>query len=363
MIDCHVRVAQSSTACHTLTARWPSASQSTLASATTKKPIAAASAIIGMDTEPTAAAATAKPRRSAVNSTPAERVITRITLTTPLPITRNGAEASLDNSTDRAQHLAQHADAEHQRADGHAKCPDADAGWTEHLLDLVDRRAEHAIDRLGHLDDGGRQLGDRFGQRVKCPDEAWTKRQAHARGHARDGIAQTAESVAKVLADLELRLRKDDAKVVRLLAELIDPLAANAQQLNQLRAHAAAKNLGGLRGALRRIVNLRNLVGQLAENIARIASMTTAILETDAEIAERLLELAAAGVEDVKGALQRPNACAGLLGGKAKLLEILDGRAGPDRAFLDRGGNLRRRLGQLDHGSRQGGRGRADRAE
>ncbi len=66
MIDCHVRVAQSSTSCHTLTARWPSASQSTLAIATTKKPIAAASAIIGMDTEPTAAAATAKPRRSTV---------------------------------------------------------------------------------------------------------------------------------------------------------------------------------------------------------------------------------------------------------------------------------------------------------
>ena len=150
---------------------------------------------------------------------------------------------------------------------------------------------------------------------------------------------------------------------MRLLAELIDPLAANTQQLNQLRAHAAAKNLGGLRGALRRIVDLRNLVGQLAENIARIASMTTAILETDAEIAERLLELAAAGVEDIKGPLQRPNVCARLLGRKAQLLEILDGRAGPDRAFLDRGGNLRRRLGQLDHGSRQGGRGRADRAE
>jgi hypothetical protein len=158
-------------------------------------------------------------------------------------------------------------------------------------------------------------------------------------------------------------LVQDEAQITRALPHLLERIAAAAEQVDQRHAFGV-EELEGEPHALGRILDLREGVGDIGEQVLAAAQMAILIPQRDAQLGKCILGLARA-LRRLGGAtgeaLQRHVEGllldAGRLGGKAQLLQRLD--ADPDlvRGLAD---GIRGRDGAIDQRSETTDRRSAD---
>ena len=192
----------------------------------------------------------------------------------------------------------------------------------ERADEIQQDRADLGRDLACPQDQVGAVPGNRLGEQFGRVDDGGREQEPDRVLGGADAAAHQRQRIVHVLGDLELGVGHDQAEVLGALADVLDRLAAAAQELDQLRSEPPAEDLDRAGRSLGRGRQRADLVGKALQPLDRVAVAGAEALERLVDIDDGLAAALGARPEQLHLAPQ--------------LLEIL-GRLPAGKSALERG--------------------------